>query len=341
MRNTNDKTPLSSQDPALPAYRSGVAARLAGLPVETLRVWERRYGLSNTGRSAHGQRLYSGEQVRRLGLLKQLVDRGHPIGSLAGLPVEQLEALTTPVSGSEVQRAEAIRLAVIGEGLGRRLAAGGREASALEVLGRCERLAQAEGALAGTQAEVLVVELPELDESAVPLIIAAQASIHAVAVLVLYRFCASATIRALRAQGYLVARVPADMGELTLLCRAALEGKRLAATTSSSTASTSAISITSATAAPAHLVIAPRRFDDNTLAQFVSASNALQCECPRHLADLLTMVVSFERYSAQCASRNVADAELHLELEHAAGAARTILEVAMERLALAEGLVIP
>src|SRR5436305_1793865 len=25
-------------------YRSGVAARLAGLPVETLRVWERRYG---------------------------------------------------------------------------------------------------------------------------------------------------------------------------------------------------------------------------------------------------------------------------------------------------------
>ena len=32
-------------------YRSGVAARLAGLPVETLRVWERRYGVSDAGRS--------------------------------------------------------------------------------------------------------------------------------------------------------------------------------------------------------------------------------------------------------------------------------------------------
>lgn len=30
------------------AYRSGVAARLAGLSVETLRVWERRYRLSDT-----------------------------------------------------------------------------------------------------------------------------------------------------------------------------------------------------------------------------------------------------------------------------------------------------
>src|SRR4051812_5755920 len=65
------------------AYRSGVAARLAGLSAETLRVWERRYGLSDTQRSTSGQRLYSAEHVRRLGLLKQLVDQGHAIGVLA------------------------------------------------------------------------------------------------------------------------------------------------------------------------------------------------------------------------------------------------------------------
>ncbi|PJI53093.1 hypothetical protein CTI14_33225, partial [Methylobacterium radiotolerans] len=40
-------------------YRSGVAARLAGLSPETLRVWERRYNLSDVERSARGQRLYS------------------------------------------------------------------------------------------------------------------------------------------------------------------------------------------------------------------------------------------------------------------------------------------
>ena len=74
-------------------YRSGAAARLDGLPVETLRIWERRYSLSDAERSEHGQRLYSAEQVARLGLLKQLVDQGHAIGVLAGLAREQLQAI--------------------------------------------------------------------------------------------------------------------------------------------------------------------------------------------------------------------------------------------------------
>ncbi|OXC88472.1 helix-turn-helix-type transcriptional regulator, partial [Achromobacter sp. KAs 3-5] len=74
-------------------YRSGVAARLAGLSPETLRVWERRYNLSDVERSARGQRLYSAEQVRRLSLLKQLVDQGHAIGVLAPMSIEQLHEL--------------------------------------------------------------------------------------------------------------------------------------------------------------------------------------------------------------------------------------------------------
>ena len=309
---------MTGVEAAVPAYRSGVAARLAGLPVETLRVWERRYNLSDTNRSEHGQRLYSADQVRRLGLLKQLVDQGHPIGSLASLPDEQLAALIAPADPGQAQHAGPVRVVVIGGGLGRRLAAGGRDAVPLDIAGGCDRLQQASG-MGHLRAEVLVVELSELDEAAVPLILAARDTVQAAAVLVLYRFCASATIRELRARGCLVARVPAEMGELALLCRAALGGARLPAP------------------GPVH-AIAPRRFDDTMLAQFAAAGNRLQCECPRHLADLLMMVGSFERYSAQCASRSVADAQLHRDLEHAASAARSILEGAMEQLARAEGI---
>ena len=85
-------------------YRSGVAARLAGLSAATLRVWERRYQLTATQRSATGQRLYTPGQVRRLGLLKQLVDRGHPIGTLAALAPERLLALcgaASPLTAGE------------------------------------------------------------------------------------------------------------------------------------------------------------------------------------------------------------------------------------------------
>jgi len=49
---------------------------------------------------------------------------------------------------------------------------------------------------------------------------------------------------------------------------------------------------------------------------------------------------SFERYSAQCASRHEDDARLHQDLQMAAGHARAILETAMEQLARAEGLVL-
>lgn len=56
------------------------------------------------------------------------------------------------------------------------------------------------------------------------------------------------------------------------------------------------------------------------------------------MAELLLTIGSFERYSQQCASRDPADARLHQDLGHAAGQARAILEAALERLVLAEGL---
>lgn len=310
-------------DQPVPAYRSGVAARLAGLPVETLRVWERRYALSDTPRSVRGQRLYSAAQVRRLGLLKQLVDQGHPIGALAALPVEQLEQLTGAGAAGAAVSASRMRVAVVGRNLVRRIAADRREDSGMDVQRSCDDLAQAAAALKGAHADVLLVELSELDAAAVPLIVAARAAVGVGAVVVMYRFCAGATIRELRGQGCLVARVPAELGELMLLCRSALAGKPLLP------------------APPPRPVVMPRRFDEEALTAIAGASNALQCECPRHLADLLMMTGSFERYSAQCASRNEADAQLHRELEHAAGLARTVLEAAMERLARAEGLALP
>ncbi len=306
-----------------PAYRSGVAARMAGLPVETLRVWERRYALSDTPRSVRGQRLYSATQVRRLGLLKQLVDQGHPIGLLAALPVEQLEELTGAGAASEVFAAGRLRVAVVGQSLVRRIAADRREHSALEVQRSCDDLAQAVGWPEGAQVDVLLVELSELHDTAVPLIAATREALGVTAVVVMYRFCASATIRELRAQGCLVARVPAELGELMLLCRTAMAGKPLLR------------------AAPPRQLVAPRRFNDDVLTSMINASNTLQCECPRHLADLLMMTGSFERYSAQCANRNEADAQLHQDLAHAAGLARTVLEAAMERLARAEGMSLP
>ena len=309
-------------------YRSGVAARLAGLPVETLRVWERRYDLSDTRRSAHGQRLYNAEQVQRLKLLKQLVDQGHPIGQLAPLPTERLRELAGVDGALDGAAAGPVRVVVVGVGLARRIAASARETLPLEVQASCSRFDHAGSLPSGIETDVLLVELPELEDNAAPWIAAASNAVRAAAVVVLYRFCSSATIRALRAQGWLVARVPSEMGELVPLCRQALAGQRLPTRRQP-------------TARGVPGMPPPRRLDEEALANITSAGNRLSCECPRHLADLLMMVGSFERYSVSCASRNEADAQLHQDLGLAAGQARAILEGAMERLAHAEGLPLP
>lgn len=303
-------------------YRSGAAARLAGLPVETLRVWERRYGLSDTQRSNHGQRLYSEEQVKRLGLLKQLVDQGHPIGQLAVLPVGQLRELAGAGAAAAADGDEPLRLAVAGISLARRIAVSG-EARRLLVAASWTRVDEVTALAADAEVDLLVVELSELHEAAMPAIAAAKDATRAAAVMVLYRFSSSATIRTLRANGWLVARVPAEIGELATLCRSALAGQGLQPLRLESDAA------------------APLRFDERALADIQTAGNRLSCECPRHLAEVLMTVGSFERYSAQCASRNDEDRALHRELYEAAGRARTVLEQAMERLARAEGLPLP
>jgi hypothetical protein len=73
-----------------PRYRSGAVAKMLRMPVATLRVWERRYQVSQPQLSPSGQRLYSAAQVQRLAQLKQLTDLGHAIGSLARLDMAQL-----------------------------------------------------------------------------------------------------------------------------------------------------------------------------------------------------------------------------------------------------------
>lgn len=56
--------------------RIGTVARLAGVPVETVRTWERRYGRTPAARTAGNQRLYSIEDVERLRAIKAAMSSG-------------------------------------------------------------------------------------------------------------------------------------------------------------------------------------------------------------------------------------------------------------------------
>ncbi len=70
-------------------YPIAAASRLAGLSIDTVRAWERRYAAVVPERGAKG-RLYTEAQVVRLRRLSALVRRGHAISDVAGLPDAQL-----------------------------------------------------------------------------------------------------------------------------------------------------------------------------------------------------------------------------------------------------------
>lgn len=84
---------MDTRDPTLSQYPIRVVVRRTGLNASVLRAWERRYGAVDPGRSDGGQRLYSEEDIRKLSLLRQVVDSGHNIGQVAGLSLEELRRL--------------------------------------------------------------------------------------------------------------------------------------------------------------------------------------------------------------------------------------------------------
>lgn len=64
-----------------------------GLKPHLIRTWEDRYGVVHPKRTRGNRRLYCDSDVRRLRLLKSVVDSGHNISSVAPLPDEELARL--------------------------------------------------------------------------------------------------------------------------------------------------------------------------------------------------------------------------------------------------------
>jgi hypothetical protein len=319
--------PKTLTEPAPPArlhrLRSGTAARLAGLPVTTLRVWERRYGVVAAEKTESGQRVYSTHDVSRLRLLRQLTLAGHAIGTIAMLELESLRALThgTPGVASTVA-GMALEAVVVGRSA----------AHALEAVPGCVLLAvhddldQAESATrpAG-RVGLLLVRLASLQPLDVERVLALGTALHADATFVVYAFGTEASEGMLREAGVTVRREP-------------LAGRDLAQWVSHARAAPSFASAPRGAPARSGCQVEPRRFSDEALAGLAELPSPVACECLRHMTEIVAQLAGFERYSRDCTSTSPVDAELHRHLCRTAGAARTMFEQALQRVVDDAGL---
>ncbi|WP_395700261.1 MerR family transcriptional regulator [Aquabacterium sp.] len=327
-----------------PAFRSAAVARMARMPVATLRIWEQRYRAVQPATTAAGHRLYSPADVQRVLLLRQLTEQGHAIGQLAGLDSAQLQAVArTPAvpaaseSPGPARARPALRLVVVGPALAARLqrpALLRQRVLAPHRLTVFDSLADAARAPAGTAADLLLWHAPELrpelPRELKTAMVSAQKACRARQVAVLYRYAGSAAIHALADTGAVVIREPADDAALGAWLASLPVGR--------SARSADRAPRDRPPAAQAPGTVPPRRYDDAALTAIAGLPPRLACECPRHVAELLMQLASFEAYSAGCRHRNAADADLHAYLQQVAGASRALFEAALERVARHEGL---
>lgn len=85
-----------------PHHSIKAVSRLTGLSAHVIRIWEKRYGAVEPERTGTNRRLYSDEEVERLGLLRDVTVAGHSIGAVAALPIERLRALAQEVHSRPV-----------------------------------------------------------------------------------------------------------------------------------------------------------------------------------------------------------------------------------------------
>lgn len=83
---------MQSEEPRHPI---NYVARRCGLTTHAIRVWERRHGAVKPVRTDKNRRLYSDQDIERLGLLKRITDAGHSIGQIAKLSADELHKLAT------------------------------------------------------------------------------------------------------------------------------------------------------------------------------------------------------------------------------------------------------
>ncbi len=322
------------------------------MPVATLRVWERRYQLTQPETSPSGQRLYSAAEVQRLALIKRLSDLGHAIGSLARLDTAQLQEVAathaqalsqtqeirrpvlTPVLAAPAPELSVWRVAVIGAALADRLARPAllrRLGRPLRLLGPFESLADAQAGLAEQTVDLLLQQQARLHGiEALPQAAAGQAwRQHAL----LFRFAAEASCERLADAGVTLMREPLSDAALGQWLQSQLQAL--------SPGANEAGPSSSCRDAAEPSVLSERRWDDAALADFASLSSTVACECPRHLAELLMQLSHFEAYSTECQHRSPSDAQLHAYLRQVAAQSRASFESALELVAMQEGLVLP
>lgn len=333
----------------LPSYRSGAVARMAGMPVATLRIWQQRYQAVQPVTSASGHRLYSAADVERVTVLRRLTEKGYAIGLLAGLDSQQLMEMmnysnsTQPSIDMDIQSKQTtLSIVVVGQALARRLmrksflTTNGLTIQLVGVFDSLVELTKASLSSNTPRVDLLLTHTASLQIGALQELRAAQKAWHANSAAVIYGYTnTAARMEFINSDTPLLQELCDDESLFQWLAELKITPFNEYKHQPSGKLNTrNVIELT-------ETEVSGPKFTDDTLTAFAAMSSTIACECPSHLAELLMQISHFESYSSDCTNRNAADAQLHAYLMKVSGVARMLFETALEHVAISEDLPLP
>ncbi len=84
----------------------GALSMATGVPVETIRTWERRYGFPASQRNEAGHRIYEIDTIEHLRLITAILAQGYRPSQLQGQSREELEELLLRTTGESPEASE-------------------------------------------------------------------------------------------------------------------------------------------------------------------------------------------------------------------------------------------
>ncbi len=312
-------------------YKIGAVSKITGIGTETLRAWERRYQAVVPSRSESGDRVYSSEDLSKLFLLKNLTEAGNSIGTIARLPLDELKtkweksvqlselssSSNSFYSNNELSKSQNCRVLLLGEDFPLRVLDGMSDFNGIELLGHVDTIEEWNIKNPDSSVHVFIMETPTINEGTRKYVSKLLKESDVWHIIVLYGFGAQSEINQLQGPQVSAIRSSIDVYELARLCmdRSGGDPKNLVA------ANNATVYLEDS--------IPTRRYSSKQLDSLARISSSIQCECPKHLSDLIKSLVAFEIYSAECENKNDRDAELHAFLHATSAQSRALLEDAL------------
>lgn len=317
-------------------FRIGAVSEITGIPPETLRAWERRYGSIEPDRTASGFRVYSEADVERLILLKRLCQRGHAIGSIARLETDDLRCrlarceemrVLSRRSHGPLRDPGPLPVALADPELAARLQEAAAEDTGLKVVETADDLASLRKQLDGTAPVVVVASLSLMGDDPVEALGSLKEARSVAGVVIHYHFCTRGLIRELALAGASLVKGTVD-----------LSGLRRAVRDASYTTWAPPAAEDDGAGRNGNGRLPGRRFSDRELGRLLEVESDVECECPSHLSTLVSSLAAFEEYCEECEVQNEEDARVHARLHRETAEARSLLERALEFLCRVDGI---